>query len=126
MRAAIAQLETVPESNPRSQEALRQITSLSRQIELLEDSPFLQRANDLASTGDPNSLDASLLKLLGSVEVGRFTGKTQTKIQAWIERRQRLVDQPFLDRAQQLSGGRQIWRGQLRRPGRIRSGTGAL
>ena len=121
LRAAIAQLETVPESNPRSEEALRQISSLSRQIELLEDSPFLQRANDLASTGDPNSLEAAVAQA-SRISRGRaLYGEAQTKIQAWIERRQRLVDQPFLDRAQQLAAGGNL-AGAIEMARRIRSG----
>ena len=103
LRAAIAQLQTVPESNPRRGEARRQISSLSRQIELLEDSPFLQRANDLATTGDPNSLEAAVAQASRIAQGRALYGEAQGKIQAWIERRQRLQDQPFLERAQQLA-----------------------
>jgi hypothetical protein len=103
LRAAIAQLQTVPESNPRSQEARSQISRLSRQIELLEDSPYLQRANDLATTGDPNSLEAAVAQASRIGQGRALYGEAQTKIQAWIERRQRLQDQPFLERAQQLA-----------------------
>ncbi|MEG3840240.1 hypothetical protein [Microcoleus sp. herbarium14] len=103
LRAAIAQLQTVPPSNPRSEQALRQISSLSRQIELLEDSPYLQRANDLANTGDPNSLEAAVAQASRISQGRALYGEAQTKIQAWIERRQRLVDGPFLERAQQLA-----------------------
>jgi soluble cytochrome b562 len=105
LRAAIAQLQTVPQSNPRASEARSQISRLSRQIELLEDSPYLQRANDLASTGDPNSLEAAVAQASRIGQGRALYVEAQTKIQAWIERRQRLVDQPFLDRAQQLAAG---------------------
>ena len=103
LRAAIAQLQTVPESNPRSKEARSQIDRLSRQIELLEDSPYLQRANDLATTGDPNSLEAAVAQASRIGQGRALYAEAQTKIQAWIERRQRLQDQPFLERAQQLA-----------------------
>ncbi len=103
LRAAIAQLQTVPESNPRSLEVRSQISRLSRQIELLEDSPYLQRANDLASTGDPNSLEAAVAQASRIGQGRALYGEAQGKIQAWIERRQRLQDQPFLERAQQLA-----------------------
>ncbi|MEG4343889.1 hypothetical protein QUB70_11445 [Microcoleus sp. A003_D6] len=121
LRAAIAQLQTVPESNPRSEQALRQISRLSRQIELLEDSPYLQRANDLARTGDPNSLEAAVAQ---ASRIGRGRAlyvEAQGKIQAWIERRQRLVDQPFLDRAQQLAAAGNL-AGAIEMARRIRSG----
>ena len=103
LRAAIAQLQTVPESNPRYSEVRSQISRLSRQIELLEDSPFMQRANDLANTGDPNSLEAAVAQASRITQGRALYGEAQGKIQAWIERRQRLQDQPFLERAQQLA-----------------------
>ena len=103
LKAAIAQLQTVPESNPRRAEVRSQISRLSRQIELLEDSPYLQRANDLANTGDPNSLEAAVAQASRIAQGRALYGEAQGKIQAWIERRQRLQDQPFLERAQQLA-----------------------
>ncbi len=103
LRAAIAQLQTVPESNPRSTEARSQISRFSRQIEQIEDSPFLQKANDLANTGDPNALEAAVDQARRIGQGRALYGEAQTKIQAWVERRQRLQDQPFLDKAQQLA-----------------------
>ncbi|MGB3263266.1 MAG: hypothetical protein WBA89_04850 [Microcoleus sp.] len=121
LRAAIAQLQTVPQSNPRSREARSQIAGLSRQIELLEDSPYLQRANDLAVAGDPNSLEAAVAQA-SRISRGRaLYGEAQAKIQAWIERRQRLQDQPFLDRAQQLAAGGNLGEA-IEMARRIRSG----
>jgi hypothetical protein len=103
LRAAIAQLQTVPESNPRSTEARSQISRFSRQIEQIEDSPFLQKANDLANTGDPNALEAAVDQARRIGQGRALYGEAQTKIQAWVERRQRLQDQPFFDKAQQLA-----------------------
>ncbi|MDQ2096162.1 MAG: hypothetical protein QQW96_00730 [Tychonema bourrellyi B0820] len=123
LRAAIAQLQTVPESNPRSTEARSQISRFSRQIEQIEDSPFLQKANDLANTGDPNALEAAVdqARRIGQGRV--LYGEAQTKIQAWIERRQRLQDQPFLDKAQQLAASgnlpEAIEMARRIRPGRV-------
>ena len=121
LRAAIAQLQTVPESNPRASEARSQISTLSRQIELMEDSPYLQRANDLASTGDPNALEAAVAQASRIARGRALYVEAQTKIQAWIERRQRLVDQPFLDRAQQLAASGNV-AGAIEMARRIRSG----
>jgi len=121
LRAAIAQLQTVPESNPRSREVRSQISRLSRQIELLEDSPYLQRANDLASTGDPNSLEAAVAQASRIGQGRALYAEAQGKIQAWIERRQRLQDQPFLERSQQLAAGGNL-AGAIEMARRIRSG----
>ncbi len=123
LKAAIAQLQTVPESNPRSTEARSQISRFSRQIEQIEDSPFLQKANDLANTGDPNALEAAVdqARRIGQGRV--LYGEAQTKIQAWVERRQRLEDQPFLDKAQQLAASGNL-SGAIDMARRIRPGRG--
>ena len=56
-----------------------------------------------------------MLKLLGSLEVGRFTGKLKPKFKLGSRGRQRLVDQPFLDRAAAASGGQADLAGAIRR-----------
>ncbi|NJM64033.1 MAG: hypothetical protein HC849_34080, partial [Oscillatoriales cyanobacterium RU_3_3] len=80
-----------------------QINRLSRQVELLEDSPFLEKANDLANSGDPNSLEEAVAQARRIGQGRALYSEAQSKIQAWIDRRQKLQDQPFLDRAQQLA-----------------------
>jgi soluble cytochrome b562 len=123
LRAAIAQLQTVSESNPRSAEARAQINRLSRQIELQEDSPYLQKANELANTGDPSALEAAVAQASRIGQGRALYQEAQTKIQAWIERRQRLQDQPFLDKAQQLAASgnlpEAIEMARRIRPGRV-------
>jgi hypothetical protein len=121
LKAAIAQLQTVPESNPRAAEARSQIDRLSRQVELLEDSPLLEKANDLANSGDPNSLEAAVGQARRIGQGRALYSEAQTKIQAWIDRRQRLQDQPFLDRAQQLAASGNL-AGAIEMAGRIRPG----
>ncbi|WP_341733436.1 hypothetical protein [Microcoleus sp. EPA2] len=123
LKAAIAQLQTVPEANPRSGEARALISRLGRQIEQIEDSPFLEKANELANTGDPNALEAAVAQARRIGQGRALYGEAQTKIQAWIDRRQRLVDQPFLDRAQQLAANgyltEAIEMARRIRPGRV-------
>lgn len=123
LRAAVAQLQTVSESNPRSAEVRVQIARLSRQIELQEDSPFLQKANELANTGDPSALEAAVAQASRIGQGRALYTEAQTKIQAWIERRQRLQDQPFLDKAQQLAASgnlsEAIEMARRIRPGRV-------
>lgn len=121
LKAAIAQLQTVPESNPRGAEARSQISRLSRQVELLEDSPFLERANDLANSGDPNSLEEAVAQARRIGQGRALYAEAQSKIQAWIDRRQKLQDQPFLDRAQQLAARGDL-AGAIDMAGRIRPG----
>ncbi|MGL5058837.1 MAG: hypothetical protein ACRC62_02555 [Microcoleus sp.] len=121
LKAAIAQLQTVPESNPKGTEARSQIGRLSRQVELLEDSPFLERANDLANSGDPNSLEEAVAQARRIGQGRALYGEAQSKIQAWIDRRQKLQDQPFLDRAQQLAAKGDL-AAAIEMVGRIRPG----
>jgi hypothetical protein len=123
LSAAIGQLQTIPESNPRYAESRSQIARLSRQIQLLEDSPFLQKANELANTGDPNALESAVAEARRISQGRALYGEAQTKIQAWVDRRQRLQDQPFLDKAQQLAASgnlaEAIEMARRIRPGRV-------
>jgi hypothetical protein len=103
LRAAIAQAQTIPASNPRGQEAQTQRVSWTRRIEEIEDKPLLDMAEQLASFGDPDSLKQAIAQ---AQKIGR--GRTlyenaQNQIAEWTDRSQRLQYQPILDRAEQLA-----------------------
>lgn len=103
LKAAIAQLQGIDPSNPRGQEAQKQMNEWTRQVELMEDSPYLKQAEQLATAGDVKSLEVAISQ---AERIGR--GRTlyqqaQAKIQEWVNRSQQLQDQPLLDQARQLA-----------------------
>ncbi|WP_027255083.1 hypothetical protein [Planktothrix agardhii] len=103
LRAAIAQVQTIPASNPRGTEAKTEMVSWTRRIEEIEDRPLLDTAEQLASFGDADSLKQAIAQ---AQKIGR--GRTlyenaQNQIGEWTDRSQRLQYQPILDRAEQLA-----------------------
>ena len=102
-KAAIAQLQGIDPSNPRGPEAQKQISEWTRQIELMEDSPYLKQAEQLATAGDVKSLEVAIAQ---AGRIGRdriLYQQAQAKIQEWANRSQQLQDQPLLDQARQLA-----------------------
>ena len=103
LRAAIAEAQQIPSTNPRSQEAKTEISRWSRQIETAEDQPYLARAEQLAGFGNIASLQDAIQEA-SQIRPGRaLHQQAQAKIQQWGSRIQRLQDQPFLDRAGQMA-----------------------
>ncbi len=103
LRGAIQQLQTIPSSNPRGKEAQGELTKWTRQLELLEDQPYLQRADQLALGGNTVALEAAIreVRKIGS---GRsLYQEAQNRIQSWTEKSQKMQDQPYLDQAVQLA-----------------------
>lgn len=103
LKAAIREAQLIPDNNPRSQEAKQQITTWVAQIQTVEDRPFLSRAEQIASLGDPTSLAAAVNE---AAKIGRgraLHSEAQRKIFQWSGQIQRIQDQPYLDQARQLA-----------------------
>ncbi|OKH40778.1 hypothetical protein NIES2119_00215 [[Phormidium ambiguum] IAM M-71] len=103
LRAAIREAQSIPENNPRSQEAKQQIATWVAQIQTIEDRPLLSRAEQVASIGDPTSLAAAVNE---AAKIGRgraLYSEAQRKIFQWSGQIQRIQDQPYLDQARQLA-----------------------
>lgn len=103
LKAAIAQLQTIPAGNPRGPEAQKEIATWTRQVELMEDTPILERADQMATLGDANSLEAAIVEAR-KIGAGRaLYQQAQDKIKTWGDQSQRFRDRPYLDQAQQLA-----------------------
>ncbi|MGC9525626.1 MAG: hypothetical protein ACP5D7_08825 [Limnospira sp.] len=103
LKAAIDKLETIPASNPRGDEARAEMVRWTRKVEEIEDLPYLETADQLASFGDVDSLKAAIAKA-SQISRGRtLYDEAQARISEWRERSERLEYQPVLDRAQQLA-----------------------
>ncbi len=140
LSAAIAEAQLIPASNPRAQEARQDIGRWVAQVQIIEDRPYLDRADQISLFDDVNSLQAAIAEA-SQVRRGRaLYREARKKIATWTEKIQRTEDQPYLDRARalassgdlpsaietarQISQGRALsqeaqvsideWRGQLR------------
>lgn len=103
LRSAIAEAQTIPSGNPKWDDAQGLIGDWASQIEVIEDSPYLDRAEQLAAGGDAVSLQAAINEA-SQIGSGRaLYGKAQDRIATWVDQLQRMQDQPLLDRARQLA-----------------------
>lgn len=101
LSSAVAEASLIPVSNPRYEEAQQNIDDWQRQIETLEDSPYLNRAEALAITGDLGSLQAAIAE---ASQVGRgraLYSEAQQRIGQWQSQVETIQDRPYLDSAKQ-------------------------
>lgn len=103
LRAAIAEAQLIPFSNPRGNEAQEQIKGWSTTIETVEDRPYLDRAEQLASRGDMASLQAAIDEVNRIGDDRALSDEAENRIAAWQGDIQRIQDQPLLDRARLLA-----------------------
>ena len=105
LKAAIAEAQQIPSGNPRYQEARSQVGRWTRQVETVEDQPYLDRATQIASFGGIASLQEAIQEA-SRVAPGRaLYRQAQSKIGEWTSSIQRLQDQPYLDQARNLASG---------------------
>lgn len=103
LTAAISQAQLVPVNNPRAQEAKAEISRWQNQIQVMEDRPFLERAEQLAAIGDETSLQAAVYEINKIAKGRALYQEAQNKMGQWIGQIQRLQDQPYLDQARELA-----------------------
>ncbi len=99
LTSAIAKLQEMPSNNPRYQEARSKINDWQRNIAILEDKPFLDRAQEWAYSGTVNGLQEAINQA-SLIDPNRpLYREAQNKIRRWRKTIQRQQDQPILDRA---------------------------
>ena len=99
---AIAEAERIPDTNPRAQEAKEEINRWRRQMQTIEDQPYLNRALELAVSEDINSLQAAINQASQVTSDRALYQEAQRKIRSWTRKIQQIQDQPYLDRANQI------------------------
>jgi len=104
LKSAIKEAQLIPATHPRAQEAKTEISRWTDGIQTMEDRPYLNRAEQIASLGDETSLQAAIDEA-NQIAAGRALYKeSQDKVRQWTAQIQRIQDQPYLDRARQLAG----------------------
>lgn len=96
---AISKAKLINYSNPLYGEAQREIKSWQREIEIIEDKPFLDRAKQLARG---NNIEAwqQAINQASSISSNRtLYSESQSLIRDWKRQIQKQEDQPLLDRA---------------------------
>lgn len=103
LRAAMTEAAQVLEQNPDAPERNREVAGWRGQIETVEDRPILERAEQKASAGDINSLQAGIDEASQIASGRALYSEAQKKINSWTQDIQRIEDKPQLDRARSLA-----------------------
>ena len=101
--AAIAKAGEVPRNNPLWSQAQQEIGSWNRQIQVIEDRPILERAQEIALPGDIKSLSSAIIQARAIGKNRALYRDAQREIGGWQARIERMEDQPILDQAQALA-----------------------
>ena len=100
LEAAIKEANQIPRGNPRAQEAATTIAGWRRQIQVVQDQPYFQAAEQLASAGNIQSLQQAIAQLR-QVQPGRaLYADAQQKIGQWTAQVQTMQDKPILETAE--------------------------
>jgi hypothetical protein len=103
LKTAIAQAQQIASGNPRYSEARDEISRWTRQVETMEDQPYLDRATQIANFGGPASLQEAIQEARRIAPGRALYKQAQDKIAQWTDTIQRQQDQPFLDQARALA-----------------------
>ena len=118
LNAAIAEAQRIPFGNPLHDQAEKSIQQWQNQIETAEDQPYLDQAEQLASSGDLQTA----INAASRISPGRaLYNQASRRIDEWTGQIQRFQDQPQLDRARQLANGGDL-EGAIREARQIGSG----
>lgn len=93
IQAAIATASQIPATNPRSREARAFLDEITVEIQTREDRPILDRADQLASQGDINSLQAAIDTLDGITPGRALSQEANRKRRQFREQIRELQDQ---------------------------------
>jgi len=99
LRLAIAEIQQIPQGNPRYQEARSKINTWRNKVERIEDQPYLDEAMQFAGFGGVQSLQEAIREASRIAPGRALYSEAQGKIRQWRGEIQRLQDKPFLDNA---------------------------
>jgi soluble cytochrome b562 len=103
LQSAISEAQRIPTSNPRGKEAAKVVAEWRKQIETVQDTPYLQKAETLAASGTIQGVQNAVAQL-SQIRPGRaLYPQAQQKMQQWTAALQRSEDGPILEQAESLA-----------------------
>ncbi|MEL6381291.1 MAG: chromosome segregation ATPase [Cyanobacteria bacterium J06626_18] len=103
LRAAIAEAQKISSANPLSGEAQDQIQRWREDIALIEDRPYLDRAEILANRGDRTALEAAIQEAQIIPSNSPLYGEAQDAVGDWRWQIQTMDNEPILAQARQFA-----------------------
>lgn len=108
LQAAIDEASHIASGRALYREAQSKIRTWTQKIQLIEDQPYLNRAEEIAQLEDVNSL-SSAINEASQIARGRVLYReAQRKIWTWTQKIQRIQDQPYLDQARLLASSNNL------------------
>jgi hypothetical protein len=103
LQTAITAAQTIPKVNPRGKEAAQVVSEWRKQIETVEDTPYVQAADTFAASNTVEGVQNAIVQL-SQIRPGRalYAG-SQLKIKQWTADIQRSEDGPILEQAESLA-----------------------
>lgn len=99
LNAAIAELQEIPSDHPRWEQAQSQIQQWTQQVQTIQDQPYLDRAEQLARSGQVADLRGAIDEAR-KIQPGRsLYNQAQDRIWEWTTAIQRIEDEPILAQA---------------------------
>jgi hypothetical protein len=101
LEAAIKEASSIPANNPRAKEASETIAGWRKQIQVVQDQPYMQAAENSANAGNVAGLQQAIAQARQIPNGRALYGQAQQKIQQWTAQIQRIQDAPILESAEQ-------------------------
>jgi hypothetical protein len=121
LNAAIAQAQAIPSSNTRYRDAKQDIATWTKQVQVTEDSPILNKAKELATSGNISDLQQAISQANLINRDRALYSEARKEIQGWRSTVETQEDQPILDQASAL-GNSQDYQSAINTASQIRSG----
>jgi hypothetical protein len=103
IETAISEAQSIPNTNPRGKEATQSIAEWRKQIETVQDTPYMTAADTLAAGNTIAGLQGAIVQL-NNIKPGRaLYAQAQQKIQTWTNTIQTTQDAPILAQAESLA-----------------------
>jgi hypothetical protein len=101
LELAIREVGQIPVNNPLAKQAAAAIAEWRGQIQIGQDQPYYQAAEQAAASGTPTALQQGIAQMQ-QIRSGRaLYNQAQQKIQQWSGQLQRMEDAPILESAEQ-------------------------
>jgi hypothetical protein len=103
LETAISEARSIPNTNPRGKEAAQSVAEWRKQIETVQDTPYMTAADTLAAGNTIAGLQGAI-EQLNKIKPGRaLYAQAQQKIQKWTSDIQTTEDAPILTQAESLA-----------------------
>jgi hypothetical protein len=103
LQAAITEAKQIPTNNPRGKEAAQVVNEWRKQIETVQDTPYLNAADTLATGNTVEGLQSAIAQI-SQIKPGRaLYPQAQQKAKQWTADIQRAEDGPILEQADSLA-----------------------